>query len=85
MRNYFNDPTNVRDTGVSEPELKPMGLGNRFMSCIRYALRNVGVNPPGREHVVIFVGGKLDAVRDGRDQCAGAAYTPFPELERLTR
>ncbi len=62
MRNYFNDPRNVRDAFVSD-----------------------GGTPPGREHVVIFVGGKLDALRDAKDQCAGAAYTAFPELERLTR
>jgi hypothetical protein len=86
MRNYFNDPRNVRDAVVSEPELKPMGLGNRYVSCLRYGLKNAaGAGPPGREHVVIFVGGKLDALRDAKDQCAGAAYTAFPELERLTR
>ena len=86
MRNYLNDPGSIRDAVVSEPELKPMGLGNRYMSCLRYGLRNpAGATPPGREHVVIFVGGKLDALRDAKDQCAGAAYTAFPELERLRR
>jgi hypothetical protein len=86
MRNYLNDPRNVRDAAASGPELKPMGLGNRYVSCLRYGLRNAaGAGPPGREHIVIFVGGKLDAVRDARDLCAGAAYAPFPELERLTR
>jgi len=86
MRNYFNDPRNVRDAVVSEPELKAMGLGNRYVSCLRYGLRNPpGSSPPGREHVVIFVGGKLDALREARDQCTGAAYAPFPELEHLTR
>lgn len=86
MRNYLNDPGNIRDAVVSEPELKPMGLGNRYMSCLRYGLRNpAGATPPGKEHVVIFVGGKLDALRDAKDQCAGAAYTAFPELERLRR
>jgi hypothetical protein len=86
MRNYLNDPRNVRDAFVSEPELKPMGLGSRYISCLRYGLRNAaGGAPPGREHIVIFVGGKLDAVREARDQCGGAAYTAFPELERLGR
>src|SRR5437879_5125708 len=86
MRNYFDDPRNVRDAFVSEPELKPIGLGDRYISCLRYGLRNApGGTPPGREHIVIFVGGKLDALRDAKDQCAGAAYTAFPELERLTR
>jgi len=86
MRNYLNDPRNVRDALVSEPELKPMGLGNRYISCLRYGLRNAAAaNPPGREHIVIFVGGKLDALRDAKDQCAGAAYAAFPELEHLGR
>ena len=86
MRNYLNEPGNVRDASVSEPELKPMGLGNRYLSCLRYGLRNAaGASQPGREHIVIFVEGKLDGVREARDQCAGAAYTPFPELERLKR
>jgi hypothetical protein len=83
MRNYLNEPGSVRDASVSEPELRPMGPGHRYMSCLRYGLR--GGSPPGREQIVIFVGGKLDAVRDARDQCAGAAYAPFPELERLKR
>ncbi len=86
MRNYLNDPRNVRDALVSEPDLKPMGLGNRYVSCLRYGLRNPAAgNPPGKEHIVIFVGGKLDALREARDQCAGAAYAAFPELERLSR
>jgi hypothetical protein len=85
MRNYLNDPTSVRDALVSAPELKAMGLGNRYVSCLRYGLKNVGGPSPGREHIVIFVGGKLDAVREARDQCAGAAYAAFPELERLAR
>lgn len=86
MRNYLNDPRSVRDAAVSDPELKPMGLGNRYVSCLRYGLGNaIGGGPAGREHIVIFVSGKLDLVREARDRCAGAAYAPFPELERLTR
>jgi len=86
MRNYLNEPGNVRDAFVSDPELRPMGLGNRYVSCVRYNLRNTpGGSPPGREHIVTFVEGKLDVVREAKDQCAGAAYAAFPELERLKR
>jgi hypothetical protein len=85
MRNYLNDPRNARDAAVSEPQLRPMGLGNRFVSCLRYSLRAPGGGPPVREHIVIYVAGKLDALREAKDQCAGAAYAPFPELERLAR
>jgi hypothetical protein len=87
MRNYLNEPGNARDAFVSEPALRSMGLGNRYVSCVRYSLRNTpGTgNPPGREHIVVFVDGKLDTVREGRSQCADAAYVVFPELERLKR
>ena len=97
LRNYLNDPTNVRDAMVSEPMLKPMGLGNRFVSCVRFASRHGSdgnaaggrENAVGREHAAIFVGGKLDAYQEvkdaNKDRCAGAVYGPFPELEKLTR
>jgi hypothetical protein len=38
-----------------------------------------------REHLVIFLAGKLDQMGVTREQCKDAAYEPFPELERLTR
>src|SRR5262249_20179505 len=86
MRNYLNEPANVRDAFVSDPELRSMGLGNRYASCVRYNLRNTpSGGPPGREHIVVFVEGKLDVVREAKNQCADAAYVAFPELERLKR
>ena len=86
MRNYLNDPRSVRDAAISEPIAKPMGLGNRYVSCVRYRLTNTSPGfPAGREHIIIYVGGKLDTVREAKDQCADVAYAPFPELERLTR
>jgi hypothetical protein len=86
MRIYLNDPRSVREAAVSEPALRPMGLGNRYVSCLRYNLSNTSPGyPSGREHIVIYVGGKLDAVRQAKDQCAGAVYASFPDLERITR
>ena len=38
-----------------------------------------------REHMAIFLAGKLDQMGVTRELCKDAAYEPFPELERLTR
>ena len=38
-----------------------------------------------RDHLAIFLAGKLDQMGVTREQCKDAAYEPFPELERLTR
>jgi hypothetical protein len=86
MRTYLNEPGNVRDAFISEPELKPMGLGNRYVSCVRYGPKRPSAdNAASKDHIAVFVGGKLDAFRDAKDGCSSVAYAPFPELERLTR
>jgi hypothetical protein len=86
LRIYLNDPSSVRDAFISPPELKPMGLGNRFMSCLRFGSSDVSAGArDGADHLVVFVAGKLDSFRDAKGQCASAAYVPFPELEHLTR
>ena len=98
LRSYLNDPTNVSEAAVSEPFLRPMGLGNRYVACLRYsARRSSGSAGAIREHMAIFVSGKLDRFADVRggeqakpeqakgEQCSGAAYAPFPEAERLMR
>ena len=39
-----------------------------------------------KEHLVIYVGGKLDRyVEAGGDACRAADYAAFPELEQLKR
>lgn len=93
LRTYLNDPTGVREAMVSEPVLRSKGPGNRYQSCVRYTpQKEAGSNVPSREHagpqrdhLVTFVDGKLDSFQDAKEQCANAAYAPFPELEKLTR
>jgi len=61
-------------------------LGQRYVSCVRYRAKAGGGDlGASREHLVVFVQGKLDAFKEGKDQCAAATYVPFPELETLTR
>jgi hypothetical protein len=39
-----------------------------------------------REVAAVFVGGRFDQfIETPKDICAGAVYTPFPELEKLAR
>jgi hypothetical protein len=92
LRTYLNDPTNVRDAAVSEPALRPVGAGNRYVVCLRFGFkRPSGTYAGNREHLASFVSGKLDRFVEVRgeqtrgEQCNGAAYAPFPEAERLTR
>jgi len=90
MHAYLNDPTGIRDAGIAEPALKPVGAGTRYVVCVRYNARKgrnqyVGV----KEAAAVFVAGRFDrfvatAHGTSQDQCAGAVYAPFPELQKLT-
>ena len=44
-----------------------------------------GAHAGVREHLAIFLAGKLDQMGVTRELCKDATYEPFPELERLTR
>ncbi len=89
LRTYLNDPTHVRAAGVSQPQLKTVGPGDRYIACVRYNARNSdGKYGGSKEGAAVYVAGKLDRFLDGKQgqpYCKDAAYAPFPELERLTR
>lgn len=95
MRTYLNDPSNIRDAYVSEPALKGVDGGRRYMSCLRYNAKKGGGQYAGiKDNIVTFRAGKLDRVIDSsipreiaslREQCKDAAYVPFPELQQLSR
>jgi hypothetical protein len=87
LRTYLNDPTGVREAVVSEPALKPAGFGERYVVCVRFNPKRAGGGYAGaKDHLVIYVGGKLDRYLEAAgENCKDAAYAAFPELERLTR
>jgi hypothetical protein len=89
LRTYLNDPTHVRDAGVSPPQLRKAGPGDRYVACVRYNARTGTGKYGGRkEGAAVYVSGKLDRFIDGKEAqpyCKDAAYAPFPELERLRR
>lgn len=92
LRTYLNDPTHVRAAAVSQPQLRYIGPGDRYVSCVRFNARNSdGKYVGSKEGAATFVSGKLERFFDTprelreRELCKDAAFVPFPELERLTR
>jgi len=90
LRTYLNDPTNVRSAGVTAPFLKSVGPADRYIVCVRYNARNTdGKYMGSKDGVAIYVSAKLDQFvdmpRTVREMCKDAAFTPFSELEKLTR
>ena len=87
LRSWLNDTSNVREAFISEPALKQAGRVERYIVCVRFNAKNsTGQYEGSKERMVVFLAGKLDTMVDvRRDECAGAKYQPFPELERLAR
>jgi hypothetical protein len=86
LRTYLNDPTGIREAAISEPALKPVGPGDRYVVCVRFNPKGGGGYAGVKDHLVIYAGGKLDRYLEAAgENCKGAAYAAFPELERITR
>jgi hypothetical protein len=86
QRSFLNDPTGIRQAAISQPELRKVGKVERYVVCVRFDAKQPSGGYSGvREHMAIFLAGKLDQMGTTRELCKDAAYEPFPELERLTR
>jgi hypothetical protein len=89
LRTYLNDPSHIRNAGVSQPQLKTVGPAQRYVACVRYNARDsIGKYAGPKNGAAIYLSGKLDRFLDGKQAqpfCKDVAYAPFPELERLTR
>jgi hypothetical protein len=87
MKTYLNNPVGVRDAVMAEPVQRTVGGRLRYVSCVRFSPRDPdGSYLEARERAILYVDGRLDRiVEKAGELCAGAAYAPFPELEKLTR
>ena len=87
MKTYLNNPVGVREALMAEPVQRTVGGRLRYVSCLRFAARESdGSYRDPRERAVLYVDGRLDRVIENPgDPCAGAAYGPFPELEKIKR
>lgn len=87
LRNYLNDPTQVRDAMIAEPVTRMFGGRQRYIVCLRYNARTLsGAYSGVSDRMATYLDGRFDRlIEAARDYCAGAAYVPFPELEKLKR
>ncbi len=89
MRTYLNDPTHIRDAGISSPVVKKVGPGPRYVACLRYNARDgQGKYGGAKTGAAIYVAGKLDRFLDGKQAkplCEGVTFAPFPALAHLRR
>ena len=84
LTNQLEDPTNIRESGITEPMLRQAGREQRYVVCVRYNARNLNRHYMGvKERVAYFYGGRLNQFVDAdQGQCAGAPYKPWTELEK---
>lgn len=80
----LEDPTNVRESGITEPVLRTAGREQRYAVCVRYNARNVNRQYTGvKERIAYFYAGHLNQlVHADQGQCKDAVYKPWPELEK---
>lgn len=85
MKNTLPVNTNVRDAFISAPVLTPVGKDQRYTVCVRSNSRDMESNYTGpKDRIAYFYGGHLNQLIDATpEQCANAAYQPFPELEHI--
>ena len=87
LRTYLNNPVGVRDAVMAEPIERVVGGRLRYVACLRFSARESdgGYREP-RERAMLFVDGRLDRIiENAAEPCAGVAYAPFADLEKLTR
>ena len=87
MKTYLNNPVGVHDAAMAEPVQRTVGGRLRYVTCLRFTPRESdGSYRELRERAVLYVDGRLDRIIEkAGEPCAGAAYAPFPELEKMTR
>ena len=89
MHAYLNDPTGIREAGVSELMQKSVNGRTRYVACVRFNGKRKANEYAGvKEVAAVFIVGRFDQFVEqapAREICAGVAYAPFPELENLSR
>ncbi len=87
MHTYLNDLKSVHDAEIAAPELHTISGHERYIVCLRYSASGQGNTAGGAgERAAVFLDGRMERLLEkGREMCTGATYTPFPDMEKLTR
>ena len=85
LTSALDDPTNVREASIGDPELRVAGQSQRYTVCLRYNARDLSRQYAGPQvRIAYFYGGHLNQLIEATaEQCGRTVYKPFPELEKL--
>jgi hypothetical protein len=87
MHTYLNDPTGIRSAAVAQPVEKEIGGVTRYIVCLQFNPKKNATEYAGVKTVAaVFLAGRLDHFVERpnlKEECAGATYAPFPELQKL--
>jgi hypothetical protein len=81
----LDDPTRIRQAVITEPTLRQAGQEQRYAVCMRFDSRDQQRRYTGlTERIAYFYAGHLNQLikTTSPDQCAGAVYKPWPEVEK---
>ena len=77
LRRSLTNRSDFRGVMLSEPALKPVGPSQHYIVCVQFNSQSAI-----KTQAAVYLGGQMTQFIDAApDQCAGAAYQPFKELE----
>lgn len=84
LTSQLEDPTKIREAGITDPVLRQAGREQRYSVCVRYNARDLNRQYKGvKERIGYFYGGTLNQLVDAdQGQCQGVVYKPWPDLEK---
>ena len=86
MKTYLNNPVGVREAVMAEPVQRTVGGRLRYVSCLRYSTRDSAGSYREQRSAILYVDTRLDRIiENAAEVCSGAAYAPFPDMEKMTR
>jgi hypothetical protein len=87
LKTYLNNPVGIREALIAVPVERTVGGKVLYVACVRFSeRRSDGAYGEARDRAIVFVNGRLDRIlTNASEECAGAVYRPFPDLEKLQR